>query len=73
MRNNKTNIYGDLKMVPAFPWMNQQCDFSVCAHVAVWFIIRCWAVVSGRRPPAGRGPVRHDQQKPGRGELLRQR
>ena len=28
-------------------------------------------VVSGRRPSAGRGPVRRDQQEPGRGKTLR--
>ena len=34
------------------------------------FLFAAVPVVSGRRPPAGRGPVRRDQQKPGRGETL---
>ena len=35
------------------------------------FLFAAVPVVSGRRPPAGRGPVRRDQQKPGRGETMR--
>ena len=35
------------------------------------FLFAAVPVVSGRRPPAGRGPVRRDQQKPGRGEAVR--
>ena len=35
------------------------------------FLFAAVPVVSGRRPPAGRGPVRRDQQEPGRGEKLR--
>ena len=35
------------------------------------FLFAAVPVVSGRRPSAGRGPVRRDQQKPGRGETLR--
>ena len=35
------------------------------------FLFAAVPVVSGRRPPAGRGPVRRDQQEPGRGETLR--
>ena len=34
------------------------------------FLFVAVPMVSGRRPPAGRGPVRRDQQKPGRGETL---
>ena len=36
----KTHIYGDTIYVNAFPWMNQQKDFSTCAHVAVWSIMK---------------------------------
>ena len=35
------------------------------------FLFAAVPVVSGRRPPVGRGLVRRDQQKPGRGETLR--
>lgn len=34
------------------------------------FLFAAVPVVSGRRPPAGRGPVRRDHQRPGRGETL---
>ena len=37
------SIYGDLKTISASPWMNQQCDFSVCAHVAVWSIVKYYS------------------------------
>ena len=36
----KVHIYGDTFYVAAFPWMNQQRDFSTCAHVAVWSIMK---------------------------------
>ena len=35
------------------------------------FLFAAVPVVSSRRPPAGCGPVRRDQQEPGRGETLR--
>ena len=35
------------------------------------FLFAAVPVVSGRRPPVGRGLVRRDQQGPGRGETLR--
>lgn len=35
------------------------------------FLFAAVPVVSSRRPPAGRDPVRRDQQEPGRGETLR--
>ena len=35
------------------------------------FLFAAVPMVSGRRPPAGRGPVRRDQQEPGRSETLR--
>ena len=35
------------------------------------FLFASVPVVSGRRPPDGCGPVRRDQQEPGRGETLR--
>ena len=36
-----------------------------------YFLFAAVPVVSGCRPPSGRGPVRRDQQEPGRGETLR--
>ena len=35
------------------------------------FLFAAVPVVSGRRPPAGCGPLRRDQQEPGRSETLR--
>ena len=35
------------------------------------FLFAVVPVVSGRRPPSGRGLVRRDHQEPGRGETLR--
>ena len=35
------------------------------------FLFAVVPVVSGRRPPAGCGPLRRDQQEPGRSETLR--
>ena len=35
------------------------------------FLFAAVPVVSGRRSPAGRGPLCRDQQEPGRGETLR--
>lgn len=34
------NVFGHQKKVFAFPWMNQQRDFSMCAHVAAWSIMK---------------------------------
>lgn len=34
------NIYGEKVSVSAFPWMKQETDISVCAHVAMWSILR---------------------------------
>lgn len=34
------NVYGIEHQVNAFPWMNQQHDFSACAHVAAWSIMK---------------------------------
>lgn len=36
----EANVFGSRKSVMAFPWMNQQRDFSMCAHVAAWSIIK---------------------------------
>ena len=34
------NILGSDKAINAFPWMNQQRDFSTCGHVAAWSIMK---------------------------------
>ena len=34
------NVLVHQKKVVAFPWMNQQMDFSMCAHVAAWSIMK---------------------------------
>lgn len=34
------NVYGRKLYVNAFPWMRQETDVSVCAHVAMWSILR---------------------------------
>lgn len=36
----EVNILGNKEQVKSFPWMYQETDISVCAHVAVWSIIR---------------------------------
>lgn len=36
----QAHIYGTDYNILAFPWMNQQRDFSICAHVAVWEILK---------------------------------
>lgn len=36
----KANIYGEHQVVQAFPWMHQQKDFSMCAHIATWSILK---------------------------------
>lgn len=36
----EANVFGSLQKVAAFPWMNQQRDFSMCAHVAAWSIMK---------------------------------
>ena len=38
--NFEVNILGNKTKISAFPWMYQETDISVCAHVAVWSIIR---------------------------------
>ena len=39
--NQYTNsVLGDEVKVMAFPWMKQETDITVCAHVALWSIIR---------------------------------
>lgn len=34
------DVYGERMYVKAFPWMRQETDVSVCAHVAMWSILR---------------------------------
>ena len=34
------SVYGERLFVNAFPWMKQETDVSVCAHVAMWSILR---------------------------------
>ena len=34
------DVYGEKLVVKAFPWMKQETDVSVCAHVAMWSILR---------------------------------
>lgn len=34
------SVYGERMYVSAFPWMKQETDISVCAHVAMWSILR---------------------------------
>lgn len=34
------DVYGEKLFVKAFPWMKQETDVSVCAHVAMWSILR---------------------------------
>lgn len=36
----KANIAGNQEIIPAYPWMYQETDISVCAHVATWSVIR---------------------------------
>lgn len=36
----RVNLYGTNQMVAAFPWMSQQRDFSICAHIAAWSIMK---------------------------------
>lgn len=36
----KLSILGNESTVKAYPWMSQETDISVCAHVACWSIIR---------------------------------
>lgn len=34
------DVYGEKLRVIAFPWMKQETDVSVCAHVAMWSVLR---------------------------------
>ncbi len=36
----KSHIYGKKYYIEAFPWMNQQRDFSMCGHIAAWSILK---------------------------------
>ena len=35
-----THIFGYNTSVNAFPWMQQETDIAVCAHVAIWSVLR---------------------------------
>ncbi|MCM1047751.1 MAG: hypothetical protein NC433_04925 [Clostridiales bacterium] len=34
------DVFGEKLLVDVFPWMKQETDVSVCAHVAMWSILR---------------------------------
>lgn len=36
----KTHCFGEEFFVYAFPWMQQESDVVVCAHVAIWSVLR---------------------------------
>ncbi|WP_310605151.1 hypothetical protein [Anaerosporobacter sp.] len=36
----EAHIMGDKQKIMCFPWMKQEVDISVCAHVAAWTILR---------------------------------
>lgn len=36
----KANLCGQQQHIQAFPWMHQQKDFSMCAHIAAWSILK---------------------------------
>lgn len=37
---HKVHLYGTEYKVKAFPWMMQETDISICAHVATWTVLR---------------------------------
>ena len=38
---DSNHIYTEKKYyIEAFPWMNQQRDFSMCGHIAAWSILK---------------------------------
>ena len=38
--NFKAHILGEEFLVNSFPWMQQETDVAVCAHVAIWSVLR---------------------------------
>lgn len=36
----KAHILGEEYTNPSFPWMSQETDIAVCAHISVWSVIR---------------------------------
>lgn len=36
----KVHLIGKTLYAKAFPWMHQQADFSICAHVAAWAVMK---------------------------------
>lgn len=40
LSNYQVNLIGNKYLVSSYPWMYQETDISVCAHVSVWSIIR---------------------------------
>lgn len=41
--NYKVHINGNTYTINAFPWMMQETDISICAHIATWTILRYYA------------------------------
>lgn len=41
--NDTAHLYGHKLNVESFPWMAQETDISVCAHVAIWSVINYYA------------------------------
>lgn len=46
LSNHKAHINNEEIMLRCFPWMCQQQDVTVCAHVATWSIIRHYSSIS---------------------------
>lgn len=46
--NTTAHLFGQVFNVDSFPWMAQETDIAVCAHVAVWSIINYYAVKYSR-------------------------
>lgn len=46
--NSTAHLFGQPFTVESFPWMAQETDIAVCAHVAVWSIINYYAVKYSR-------------------------
>lgn len=40
----EAHILGSTKKISCFPWMMQETDISVCAHVAAWTILRYYGM-----------------------------
>lgn len=46
--DSTAHLFGQPFTVESFPWMAQETDISVCAHVAVWSIINYYALKYSR-------------------------